>query len=208
MQWIKYLENVQKDNNITREQLEEIFAQSGYTFEEGRREFKKMQANNIMLDYEIKSNLIVPRKKVEKYFNENPETVEACYQLQYAFIPFIPHLSAKDQRTMIQESISLSPTESPTQSAIEWTTPFWITKSDLAEEKYFICDLTIGQTSDPQQTSTGFELYRLINKEPERLKTIEERYTEIATILRRPRYVQLVEEYKAKLFATSSIQYL
>jgi parvulin-like peptidyl-prolyl isomerase len=89
-----------------------------------------------------------------------------------------------------------------------WEQPFWVIKSELAQEKSFISTLAIGNVATPQETESGFEIFRLKDKHPERLKTIEERYTDIANILRRPRYMQLVDEYKAKLFATSSVQYL
>lgn len=199
----KYLETIQKDNNLTREQLEEIFAQSGYTFEEALKEFKKMQANNIMLEYKIKSNLVVPRKKIEKYFEENPETLEASYELEYALVPFDPTMPKKDQFKMLIDTIS----NTPDTDHIKWGSPFWVTKGELAEEKYFLIDLPVCGISTPEQIENGFELYRLRNKNNERLKSIEERYTEIANILRRPRYAKLIDEYKEQLFATSSVQY-
>lgn|GEM_PF-854946 len=194
----RYLETVLKDNNITRKELEELFAQSGYSFEQAREEFKKMQANNTMLHYEITSNLTVPRRKIEEYYQQHPETVETQYYLEYALVPIKTNISIEEQITAIKTSQVIP---------IPWSKPFWITKSELADNKSFIHTLSIGELS-VQQNKDELEVYRLVDKKAEHLRTLEERYSEIASILRRPRYMELIKEYKEKLFATSSIQYL
>src|SRR5437667_2069146 len=71
-----YLRQIQRDNNLTDAALRDIFTASGYTFEEGRQKLQMMQTVNIMLDHEIRSNLIVSRKAAQAYYNEHPAIVE------------------------------------------------------------------------------------------------------------------------------------
>jgi hypothetical protein len=63
----RYLAIVQKENNLTHEQLRDIFSVSGYTYEEGREQFRVLQTVNSMLDFKIRSHVIVPKKQVEAY---------------------------------------------------------------------------------------------------------------------------------------------
>src|SRR5438132_12173438 len=66
-----YLAQIQREHDLSPEQLEEVFTGSGYTIEEGREQLQMMQTINTMLDINIRSNLIVPRKDVQEYYKNN-----------------------------------------------------------------------------------------------------------------------------------------
>ncbi|MDP3889333.1 MAG: hypothetical protein Q8Q25_02195 [bacterium] len=198
----KYLATVQKENHITLDELKAIFNSAGYSFEEGREQFKIMQAVNIMLDFKIRSNLIVPRKEIESYYEQHPEKKEARYQLEYAFISFD---ISKDIDVQLQEIEQLV-VSSNIETDITWGDPFWVNKSDVAQDKQFIFDMQPGQV-ELKKGQAGFEVYRLKNKEEEQVRSLDERRLEIMDILRRPRYFQLLEEYKKILLGTAFISY-
>jgi preprotein translocase subunit Sss1 len=61
--------------------------------------------------------------------------------------------------------------------------------------------------SPPQEVENGFEMFKLTEKTPELIRSLDERYREIADILRRPKYEELLETYKENLLSTSSIIY-
>lgn len=197
-----FIASIQKDNNLTLEQVEQLFTQAGYSVEEGREQLKRMQTISSFLDFKINSNLVVPRKDIVTYFENNPETTEASYLLERAFIPFSRTKSKDQQRDMINEFMRTG----KRGSSIEWSEPFWVDHLQIAEDKQFIYTLGIGQIMFVEDAE-GFVLFRLKDKKESRLLSLEERYNEIAHALRRPRYLQMVQEYKKELFDNATIVY-
>ena len=96
----KYLAMVQKENNLTLDQLKDIFASAGYTYEEGRQQFRVMQTVNSMLGLKIHSQVLVPRAQVEEYYNTHPEIIEAEYHLQYGFMPYALKKRAAQEKAL------------------------------------------------------------------------------------------------------------
>lgn len=199
----KYLAMMQKENNLTLDQLKEVFAQAGYSYEEGREQFKMLQAVNAMIDFKIRSHVIVPRQLVEQYYQEHPLIEEATYKIQ---IGFLPSVSGKEE-TQKKALAYMAKTAKEVRN-IQWSEPFWIKKSDVAEDKQFIFNLKVGHSSLPLERAGGFEVYRLVEKKDERIPSLEERYKEIMDILRQPIYQDLMDKYRKQLFETSSIMYL
>ena len=200
----KHLSSIQRENNLSFNDLKEIFRSAGYTYEEGREQLGMMSAVNSIVDFKIRSRLIVPEKDVIAYYNDHPQKLEALYQLQRGVVPF----SSTKTKSALKSDVSSYLQTGVGFINIQWSAPFWIDASEIAEDKQFIFSLVPGQVSQPQEVGDGFELFKLVEKKEERLVTIEERYREIAEILRRPRLEQLLEEYKKNLFETASILYL
>jgi len=199
-----YLMRIQHDNNLTRDGLKSIFTAAGYTYEEGREQLQMMQMSNTMIDFKILSNLIVPRKDVVSYYQAHPKIVEASYLLQRAILPLS---STKTKEQQKKELVIFSKTKKGVHNII-WSEPFSIDQSDIAEEKQFIIAMEPGGISLPIEISGGgFELFRLKEKTEERARTLDERYREIADILRQPKYEELLQAYKENLFDTVSITY-
>lgn len=199
----KYLAMVQKENNLSLDDIKKIFAQSGYSYQEGREQFKMLQTVNSMLDFKIRSHVIVPRQMVEEYYNAHPMEEQAAYQIQIGFVPTMP---GKEDKQI--KAIAYMAKTGKSMKGIEWGEPFWIEKNDVADDKEFLFTLKEGGTSVAQPAPGGFQIYKLIAKKGDRLVPLDERYREIADILRRPIYEKLMDEYKKSLFSTASILYL
>lgn len=198
-----YLAQIQREYNLSQEELEQIFTSSGYTVEEGRQQLQRMQTVNTMLDIKIRANVIVPRRDVEEYYRNNPTVIEATYTLQRAFVAQSKKMSF-DQ----QYAILLKYTQTGKGVAgIVWSDPFTINGSDIAENKKFICGMELGTLAEPQPINGGFELFKLVEKTPETIKSLEDSYREIVDILRRPKYEELMEKYRDFLSNNSSVVY-
>jgi parvulin-like peptidyl-prolyl isomerase len=198
-----YLAQIQRENNLSEKELEEIFTNSGYTLEEGREQLQRMQTINTMLDVKIRSNLIIPRKDVEEYYKNNPTIIEATYTLQRAFVAQSPKMSAEKQLDVLTKYAKTG----KGASGIVWSDPFTVNHSDIAASKQFIYDMEPGQMSVPQEVSGGFEMFKLVEKTSEIVKSLEDSYREIVDILRRPKYDELMEKYKDALMKNASIVY-
>jgi parvulin-like peptidyl-prolyl isomerase len=197
----KHLQVVQKENNLTPEQLKNIFKSAGYTFEEGRAQFAMMTAIGSMLEFRIRSRLIVPEREITAYYNEHLILEPEAYQLERTVVP-VEGVSKEEFKEKLKKFVT-----GQCSIAIIWGEPFWITKPELDENKSFISAMKPGQISEPQEIANGFELFRLKAIKPERAVPVEDRYREIANILRKPRYELLMKEYKKNLFDNASIIY-
>ncbi len=193
----KYLANVQREQNLTEDDLKNIFTQAGYTYQEGRDQFKRMYTVSSMLEFKIRQNVIVPRSQVEAYFQQHPEYEKEAYQIQTGFLPY-------DERDRLEQKKDIFRKNS--NQNIDWNKPFWIEREDIAEDKNFIFamkpnDVKIDEKED------GFEFFKLVSKKDERLIPLEERYSQIADILKRPKHDELMEKYKQNLYDTISVLY-
>lgn len=199
----KYLGSVQKQHNITLDQLKDVFRTAGYTYEEGREQFGIMYTVNSMLDFKIRSRLIVPEREVEAYCKAHPEFEEPAYQISRAFIPFTKKQDKDELRVQVEQFATTG--KSKELKGIEWEEPFWIKEGDVSEDKQFITSLKPGTIAQPIETEQGFELIKLTAKRGRRERPLEERYREVSDILRKPKYEELMGEYKKELFAQSAV---
>ena len=198
-----YLVQIQREHNLSQDDLEQIFTASGYTIEEGREQLQMMQTVNTMLDIKIRSNLIVPRKDVEEYYKNNPTIIEATYTLERAFVPQSSKISPDKQYNIL---VSYAETGKGV-AGINWSDSFTLNHSEIAESKHFIYDMQSGEISRPILVNGGFELFRLVEKTAEQVKSLEDSYREIVEILRRPKYEELMEKYREHLSKVSSVVY-
>jgi len=191
----KHLKAMQRTHDLTLDQIKEMFGAAGYTYEEGRQELAMLNTINTVLDYKVRSRLLVPEKDIIAYYEANPIMEPASYQVERAAVWRSPTESKQDFQKRIQES----------QCDFEWSEPFWIMEADLAADKKFITTLQIGELSEPQEIKGGFELFRLKEARPEHLVPLADRSLEISNALRKPRYQQLMKEYEEQLMENASI---
>jgi parvulin-like peptidyl-prolyl isomerase len=199
----KYLASIQRANNLTREDLKRMFASAGYSYEEGREQLKMMQAVNSMISQRVRSGLIVPRKDVVAYYESHPETEQAQVRIEHALVPFSATQSKEAQKAALMKHIKtgIAPV------TITWESPFWVKPSEVAVDKQFIFSMKAGQVCMPIETDAGFELYRIVEKKDERVKTLDERYQDIVDKLIEPQYYKMLGRYKDGLFKEASIVY-
>lgn len=198
----KYLAIVQKENNLTLEELKKVFASAGYDYEEGRQKFKEMQAVNAMIDYKIKSKLIVPQTQVENYHQQNPVITEATATVRYGFIPY------DTKNTELQKkALAYMKKTGKELRGIKWNEPFSIKSSETTEDKQYLFSLAAGQISPAKDTGRGYEVFRIIDATPRHEVSLEERYKEIADMLRKPLFEELLNSYKKSLFDVASVLY-
>jgi parvulin-like peptidyl-prolyl isomerase len=200
----RYLKAIQRENNLTLDQLKGVFTAAGYTYEEGRKQFSVIATVNKVLDYRIRSRLIVPEKDVRAYYEEHPEYEEASYLVRRTLVPFYTIKTEKELEMALARMVK----DETLLTEFSWSDPFTIEVNDLAEDKQFITQMKIGEVSEPVALADGFELFYLKDKKERRLKSFEERYKDIADILRQPRYTALMSEYKSDLLNAASILYL
>jgi len=193
----QHLKAMQRTHNLTLDQIKEMFAAAGYTYEEGRQELAMLNTINNVLDYKVRSRLLVPEKDILAYYEANPMTEPASYRLEKVMIPFSNTMTRQEQKEAL---ISKSQT-----CDFEFGEPFWVMQGDLAVDKMFITTMQQGEISEPYEVPGGFELFKLCEARPEHLVSLADRSMEISNTLRRPRYQQLMQEYNEQLKSSAAI---
>jgi hypothetical protein len=199
----KRLQAVQRENNLTQDDLKKIFRSSGYTYEEGRDLFAIMTAVGTVLDFKIMSRLIVPEKDIIGYYQEHPVMQDASFQLERALVMCPDRWSNDDFKSELKTLIETG----KSRLEVDWSSPFWVNKKDLAVEKQFIVDMEPCSIAIVQETAAGVELLKLNIKREERLMSLEDRYHEIADMLKRPKYEEMFTSYKNELLNASAVLY-
>lgn len=195
----RYLAKIMQENGLNLHELEEVFRQGGRTLKEGREELRKMQAVNGMMDFKIRSNVIVPKKEVEAFYHDNPEYEPAQYELEFAQVEFNKDVELSVLKKSLEQQLAAGDT-----AALRFGNPFWVDAQDLALERQAIGNLNKGG-SIVFETPEGFEVYRMRDRKERRLRTLQERYRDIASVLMQPRYQQMMDEYRKQLMNGASL---
>lgn len=199
----KHLKAVQREHNLSLDDLKSIFANGGYTYEEGREQFGIMTAIGTMLDFRIRSRLIVPEKDITAYYNEHPIMQEASYQLERDVVECPTDWDEEKFNIELEKLVH----NKQSQLEVCWSEPFWVNKSELAADKAFLTTMEVGSIAIGSTSASGTELFKLTNKKEEHLMTLEDRYNEIADVLKRPKYQELFMNYKDSLMRSSGVVY-
>ena len=200
----QYLVSIQRDNNLTSSQLEQVFTASGYTMAEGREMLKKVQAVNMMLDFRVRSKMIVSRKEVEEYYHNNPEYDDASYCLSRAVIHFSDEKDKKKKKKWIKKIIK----EGKSKKHFDWGSSFWIKESEMSLDRAdLFTDLVIDGVVFAGEVESGFELFYLNDKKEKQLLSLEDRYYDIVAILQKPKFEQLMDQYKDTLQKNTTVIY-
>ncbi len=86
----KYLANIQRENNMSMDDLKNLFSNAGYTYQEGREQFGTMQAVNSIMDFRIRSRLMIPEREIVAYHKAHPDEEPERYFIQRAVVPITP----------------------------------------------------------------------------------------------------------------------
>ncbi len=199
----KYLAIIQKQNNMTSDELKNVFTSAGYTYEEGREQLKLLQTVNTMLDFKIRTQVVVPRNAVEEYYKENPMVTEAKAKVQRGFIPY-----AEKKLEQQKKALAYMAQTGKVMRGIQWGDPFDITEAEVAEDKAFLFALNKAEISQAKDVGIGFEVFRVVDTWPRKEATLEERYKDIAETLRKPIFDELLAAYKKSLMDAASVLYL
>lgn len=199
----KQLRMLAESNHKTPKEFEDLMLTLGYTPTEGRNAFAQINGINSLINFKITGSLVVPEADVIAYYNDHPEQEPTAYQLEYFLMPFAKTQTKEEQLSYLEAAVQ----KNDPKKIFKWNSPFWINENEIAADKQYILDLEVGHMSEPHESLYGFEVFRLVSKRPGRVKTLEERYNDIANLLRKPKYGQLLADFQKKLLDNASIIY-
>jgi hypothetical protein len=200
----EHLNSIKRENKMTHDDIVKLFDSAGYTFAEGREQLGEMSAISTFMSVKVHSRLLVPEREIRAYYDEHPEYLEPQFELQRGLMPFDMNMTKDEQREKIEATLRAG----RSVPNIIWADAFWIDLVDLAEDKQFITQMQPGEVRLSQELVEGFEFFKLLDRRDRRLKSYEDRYNEIATLLRRPRAERMFSELEQQLEATMPVIYM
>lgn len=197
----RHWEAIKKQNNLSEDDMRGVAAQAGYTLPEAKMQLGRMSAINQMLEMKVKSGLFVTQQEVEKYYHANPEVEQAEYDIARAVVPF----SAMPLRDELRGYLAAVAKDGRDDSLVQWSEPFVLMHSEIAQDKNFIYKMKVGEISQPFEVYNGFEMFKLVSKIPERVVPLSERYDAIEHFLKAPKYKELMDAYKKELYDKATV---
>lgn len=186
----KYLASIQKTNNLSLDDLENLAGECYRTFAELKQLLGLQYTYDFFLYHKFRAHLVPSDKDVEDYCQKNPEVQPGSCTIQVAFVDF--DVSNKIEVTEKLQAI-IAGTISDT--AIEWSDPIKVHITDIADDKLFINDMHIGQIH-MLEDKKSFELYKLVDRHDERIVPVSERKASVVEYLNRKMYENLLMKYE------------
>ena len=195
----KYINSIKEQHHLSDDQLRGMFKEVGYTYEEGRQQLAMGQAIDSLLNFKIRSRLVVLEKDVRAYYDAHPEYEEASYRIKKGFIP--DGLFTEEELKHVTDAMMKNP-------AIQWSTSYWLVEDEITDErKEMLRGMKQGAYSHVEPATGGYEIIRMRTIKPRALKTFEDRYREISSVLQEPQYYKLLDELKKELLDKYEVVY-
>lgn len=195
----KYLANIQKSNNLSLDDLEELAGQCRRTFFELKQLLTLQYTYDFFLYHKFRAHLVPSDQDVEDYCKEYPDIEPGYCVIEVAFIEFMI-----DNKQEVSEKIAGIIAETISDSSIEWSDPIKVNIADIADDKLFIKDMTAGQIHVIEDTKV-FELYRLVEKQDEYVVPVADRKAFVVDLLNRKMYEDLLKKYEEHMMDNVAI---
>jgi hypothetical protein len=161
----KYIENIQKQNKLSRKAVEDLFTSAGYTYAEALEYLRGRQIIEQVVEFRVKSDkrMIVSREEAQARYDENPPMVEAIYTLAIAFIS--QEKLGKKKLSDYLKTIDLD-------KDIQFDEPFDLKESEIADDRKVITTHKAGDIVFTEQVEGGYEITRLVDITPASIRPL------------------------------------
>jgi hypothetical protein len=179
----RYLRSIQEEHDMTRDEIEEMFAAFGLTYEQGVDKIGRLQVVNTNLDFEIRSNLMITPEEIQAYYDEHPEFTEA-----HIFVSIGRYEEEQDN--------------------VVWGNPFWLNESELADDKKVLLTVELNQEINILNDEGVAVYYKVLSRQDEQLVSLDDRHQEIEFLLLQDKYRIKMEEFTDRLSQRASVLYV
>jgi len=184
------IENIKKRNRWTQADLEAGLNQQGISFEQYREKVRKELEQMRLIDFEVKSKIIVRDETVKEYYEAHADEFKSEEKVRLAII-FLANKSSTGQHdasSPVQKTEKILAMLKEGQDFGELAKKFsqgpgaesggdigFIKTSQLEPTlKKVIDDLEIGEVSKPIASPSGIQIMKLIERQAKGVKGIEE----------------------------------
>lgn len=179
--------------DIPEKEFERQLKESGFTLSMYKQQIGRQIALENVRRAEVYDKMIISSQEVESYYKKNPEQLPESYLLE---VCTVDAKNALDKTVIDQAS---------------WEKLDWINKEDLSDIFKCVERMKQGEASapisNPENVNT-VQFVRVVEKQEQRLKTLDERYAHIDQLLQKKKRLELVQAMENKIKKQAVITYL
>ncbi len=158
-------------NNLTDlsdKEFEQELKRAGFDLPTYKTQIGRMLATDRVKQVESSQNSVIPYDQIQEVYDATPEYTIAEYYIKVATIP--TNKFQEDQRV--------------SDYVLDWDEAAWIDEPNLAEKYlHVIKAMKVGTISEPIASNNEYDVINLVDKREPRLKTLNERYSQIERAL-------------------------
>lgn len=192
----KQITNLKINNGIAHlsdEELEKELESEGLSFNEYKTQMGRFIAIERLKGAEFNERIVVTSQDVKDYYNKNASWSEEKYLLKICEL--------KDDS--VDENGNLIKKDN-----LKWDDLGWIKKDDLSSSMSFVSGMKKGETCKPVKIGDSYQLVEVVDRSEKFLRSLDDRYNEIETLLQEEKRAKFGEEFEKELRADASIVYL
>ena len=214
------IEDVKRENSLTQEELISGLKRQGMSYESYRESIKNELERMRLINFEVKSKIIIREEKIREYYNEHRDEFSIEEKVHLASI-FLMQEDPSDQaeahslRMKAEEILSrLKKGEDFGELAREFSRGpgaqeggdlgFFKTSQLDSEVAMIIKDVSAGEASEPIVRPSGIQIIRLEERQERRVRSLDEVRDTIYAILYRgeidTRYSFWIKELREKAY--------
>ena len=189
------LERVKQENAVTEEQLVQVLAKDGYTLEAYKERLKEQILRAKLVDWEIKSKVVITEDEIRRYYNEHKELYKGKvrYHIRGILLKTPPSDNEHQVSAVVEKGEEIIrkirgglPFEdaarefSEAESATSGGDLGFFTLDELTPAlKEVLQKLQEGEVSPALRTPAGIQIIKLVRKEEIPEKSLEDAKPEI-----------------------------
>jgi len=214
------IERIKEGGRITHEDLMAGLKEKGMDYDEYRASIKTELERIRLINFEVKSKIIVIEEKISEYYNQHKNEFKVAEEVRLAAIflsqpdapgpnePSSLHQTAEDILLRLRRGEDFSELAAKYShgpgSKMGGDLGFFKTSQIEPELLSIIRDLSVGDVSEPIMRPTGIQIIKLVEKQEASLKSLDEMKDTIREILYRnevnKRYNSWIKELREKAY--------
>jgi parvulin-like peptidyl-prolyl isomerase len=179
--------------DLTEKQFEEELQKEGFGLSEYKTQVAKMFAVERFKQAEFSERVVVTAQEVEEEYKKNPIKIQEKYSLQ---ICDLPKGSVDEKGQLVKKN------------DLKWEDIGWVPRSELSSQLRFVSKMEKGKTSKPFKDGNVYRLVKLVDKESERTKKLDESYLELEHSIFDEKRNTFEKEFEKELKNKATIVYL
>lgn len=194
----EYLDQVIKANNLSKQDIAQMFNKS---FEQVKETLRENQIYDATVNYRSRASTGISIEEIEQYYNNNPVYMPAQYILKLINLP-------RDKSKSVDEQVdALKKEKNKLQDLFDNCDSITLEEKDLSSDKLYITKLETDNITFVSSNEEDLVFVQLVSKNSKRLVPLETRKTEIENLLKKEKYEVAVKEYKDKLKTETTVKY-
>jgi parvulin-like peptidyl-prolyl isomerase len=192
----KQISNFRISNNLhefTDEEFENELKKEGLNYIDYKNQMARFIAVERLKGAEFAERAVVTKQEVEDFYKKNPSWHEEKYLLNICEV-------SSDQVGADGNLVK--------SDDLKWEDLGWVLKKDLSHDLSFVLNMKKDEISKPVKKDDVYQIVKVLDRSENRLKTIDERYLEIESVLQAQKKQVFEIDYEAELRKDASIVYL